>query len=759
MATAKNSMFSFQVDGLSSDLAVLKLDGEEAISALFQFELTLVSPDAIAFSDVVGKSATIGFLGPQAPERFAHGIVSRFEHTHDGRKHSYYRLTLVPKLWRLQHRHDSRIFQGKTVPDIVKEVLQGASLAEGDDFEMKATGNYSPREYCVQYRESDFAFVSRLLEEEGIFYFFKHSDGHHVLVISDEAKSHEPIPDPSSVPFFASVDGTAPPDAVMRLSTAEEVRPGKVSLGDWNFKKPSLSLAAESQGKKDTDLEIYDAPHEYSLPADGTKLSKIRLEELERPRVVASGASGCKRFIAGYVFTLTDHTRDASNRGYLLTRVVHAATDQHQFDGGGERAHYSNQFVAIPDDVAFRPERRTPRPTVKGSQTAIVTGAGGEEIHTDEHGRVKVHFHWDRKGSKDDKSSCWIRVSQLWAGAGYGAMYIPRVGHEVIVDFLEGDPDQPIIVGRVYHGANVPPYPLPAEKTKSTIRTNSSPGGGGSNELRFEDKAGSEEIYLHGQKDYNIKIEHDKNQKIGHDETLDVVHDKTIHIGHDRTKTVDNDQFETIGGNKTIDVAKDHKETIHQNESLTVGGNETIKIAGHQKVTIDKTRTEDILLAHTETIGLAQTSSVGGMWNKSVGAAMTLSVGLKKSESVGGSSTESVGSDKTVTVGGAASETIAKDKEIIVQKKMSLTVHEDYVETIQKNRKSEVTESVEVHCGDVKVTVKKDGTISIEGKDLSVKGTGTLKVEAKKIEMKSDGAIDLKASGDVIVKGGSVKLN
>jgi type VI secretion system secreted protein VgrG len=753
MSDRETDEISFKVQGLSSKLYVVKLEGEEAISDLFRFDFTLSSDDAqIALSDVVGKPATLTFHDDK--QRHVNGVVSRFEHTHDHALVSFYRLTLVPKAWRLQHRHDCRIFQAVTVPEIIEKVLKDAGLGSGD-YALQMSGSYGPREYCVQYRESDFAFVSRLMEEEGIFYYFEHQDGAHKLVISDDPTNHGPIVDPKTVPFRQQSGALHMPDSITRFSIAEEVRPGKASITDFNFKKPSLSLMKNAQADLDSDLEIYDYPGEYALPDDGSKLAQVRLDELQAVRAVATGESGCRRLAPGFVFALSDHARDANNRGHLLTRVRHAVDTG---EGRGER-RYRNEFTAIPDDVPFRPARKTRRPTVRGSQTAIVTGASGDEIHTDEHGRVKVQFHWDRKGKKDDKSSCWIRVSQLWAGAGFGAMYIPRVGHEVIVDFLEGDPDQPIIVGRVYHGANVPPYPLPSEKTKSTIRTNSSPGGGGSNELRFEDKAGSEEIYLHGQKDWNIKIENDKNQVIGHDQTLDVGNDDTIHVAHDRKKTVDNDQSESIGGNKTIDVAKNHSETIQQNETIHVLGNESVTIGGNQTVKIDGTRTETVVLAHTENVALAQTSTIGGMWNKSVGGAMTLSVGLKKSESVGGSSTESVGAGKTLSVSGNFDETVKQDRSIAVTKKMTVTVQEDFTETIKKNRKADVGESVQLVCGDVTVTVKKDGTITVEGKDISVKSTGTVNVQAKKVQVKSDGAVDLKASGDVTVKGGNVKMN
>ncbi len=740
----EHAHFKLEIDGLAAATHVVRFDGTEAISELFQFEVLLTSSDRmIRLADVSGKNATLTIEPADGAPRHVNGIVSRFRHVEDGKNVSVYHATLVPKLWRLRHRYDSRIFQDLAVPDILAKVLDGAGLS-GSNYRLALSGSHPVREYCVQYRESDFAFMSRLMEEEGIMYFFEHTQNGHVLVIADSKAACTPITSPSTIAFRATLGAMARSESVSRFSCTEEVQPGKVTLNDFNFKKPSLSLVESKSGTLDTDLEVYDYPGEYDLPGDGSSLAQVRLEEWGARRVVADGEGGCIRFTPGYMFKLADRTRNDENREYLLTSVRHQGSQPQMGEAAtGDTKGYSNTFVCMPSNVPFRPERRTPRPAIRGVQTAIVTGPVGEEVHTDEHGRVKVHFHWDRVGSMDDKSSCWIRVSQIWAGEGWGAMWIPRIGHEVVVDFIEGDPDRPLIVGRVYHGANVPPYPLPAEKTKSTIKSNSSKGGGGSNELRFEDKKGQEEIFLHGQKDWNIKIEHDESEDVGND--------VTIHIGHDREKRVENDQLESIGGNKTIDVAKDHTEAIHGDESIAVNGSETVQI--------DKDRTHTVIMNDVETVGISQTSSIGGLWTKTVGAAMILSVGAKKTESVGGTSSEAVGADKTVNVGGSASESVAKDKQITVGQKMSLTVSDDLLESIKKNRKVEIGESLQIHCGDATITIKKDGKITVEGKTIEVKADGPIKVDGKKLQVKSDGAVDVKASGNVTVKGGQVKLN
>lgn len=403
----------------------------------------------------------------------------------------------------------------------------------------------------------------------------------------------------------------------------------------------------------------------------------------------------------------------------------------------GAMAHGESvsRFQAIPSAVVFRPERVTPRLTIKGVQTAMVTGPCGEEVHTDEHGRVKAHFHWDRKGKMDDSSSCWIPGSQVWAGAGWGAMWIPRVGHGVIVDFLEGDPDRPIIVGRVYHGTNVPPYPLLAEKTKSTIKSDSSKGGDGNNELRLEDKKGQEEIWFHAQKDWNIKVERDKGQlvghdeakQVGHDESYEIDHDQTLYVKHDRDKKVDNDQTETIGGHKTIDVAKTHTESI--------GGDETMSVGGDRDVTVAK--------GQTESVGKNQIVDVGG--------AQAISVGKAKSETVGDALNEQVGKSKSVDVGENYTLTVAKDGTIKIGKNVK--------EEVGENKSLIVGKELTVQVGDAVSTVKTNGDISVSGKKITVKGTGPVEGQGSKIQVKSDGDVNVEASGKVKVKGSTVGVN
>jgi len=515
---------AFTVEGCATELHLLALEGQEGLSELFAFTVVVSTDEALAFDDVAGKPATLRIQVDEADEpRFVHGLVSRIEHVEATRGGFAYRLALVPKVWRLLHRAGARIFQDFTAAEVIGQVFDGAGLAKGDDYKLSLTGTYGKREYCVQYRETDWDFACRLMEEEGIFYYFEQLDERARLVLAD---AKEGLPDVGGVatlpyrPARGALDDAQHGHRVWRFSLAREARPGKVTLRDYDFKKPSLSLEAQKAAALEDHFEIYDYPGSYDSPGSGTTRATVRLDELRALRTAGEGDSPAPQLLPGHCFTLADHTIDDLNRKYLVTRVEHhgvAPREVVDHDEEDTELPYTNHFEVIPQDVLFRPPRATRKPLIHGVQTAVVVGPAGEEIHTDEHGRIKVQFHWDRLGKNDDKSSCWIRVSQMWAGAGWGALFLPRVGHEVVVTFLEGDPDRPLVVGSLYHGTNVPPYPLPAQKTKSTVLSNSSKGGEGWNELRFEDAKNSEEVFLRAQKDWNIVVKNDKTQKIGHD--------------------------------------------------------------------------------------------------------------------------------------------------------------------------------------------------------------------------------------------------
>ncbi len=728
--------FTFELSGVKFPLAVARFEGREGISELFHFEIVLVSNDpSLSLSTFVGQPALLTLSSGGDDHRYVHGIISRFAHGEEGKDRTIYRATLVPKVWRLQHRHDVRIFQGLSVGKIIEKVLSGAGLASSE-YRLNLQHAHPTREYCVQYRESDWAFVSRLMEEEGIFYSFTHGQEGEVLVMSDGRHTSHAIAAPSHVVYRPSLGALGHGESVAEFSYSEEIRSGKVSLTDFNFKKPNVSLMSHSAADIDADLEIYDYPGEYDLPGDGAALAKVRLEEQQAVRRVAQGKSSCVRFASGHTFTLAEHPRDAYNHAYLLTRLRHRGSQPIMGEAGADHGDpYEVAFEAIPDDVVFRPARVTPRPTVKGVQTALVVGPAGEEIHTDEHGRVRVQFFWDRKGGHDDKSSCWIRVSQMWAGAGWGAITIPRIGQEVVVDFVEGDPDRPLITGRVYHGTNQPPYPLPAEKTKSTWKSNSSPGGDGYNEIRFEDKKGGEEVYLHAQKNMRTDVLNDKGEHVGRNRTRDVDGSETVHVAKKRQISVDGSQKHTVKGTNKQIVLLSHSEVI--------GGLESVKVAGVATRTVGG--------AQLETVGAYKRVRVKAYHDEAIGANMKVSVGRDKKEEVGGNSTEIVSKNKTSTVMGEC--------DVSVSKKMTVAVNKDLSEVVGESASLEVGKRLTVTCGKVKIHVDKDGKVDIVADKLDVTMNGNIQVKAKDVKVDSSGTVEVAASGTVKIKGGSVGFN
>ena len=515
---------------LGEDVLLLRaFHGKEAISQLFSFELELLSQDdSISFDSLVGQPVDIRVQLADGTPRFWNGFVSRFSQSGRDQNLCVYQATVVPWLWFLTLKTDCRIFQKKKVPDIIQQIFTELGFT---DFSPKLYGDFAEREYCVQYRESDFTFVARLMEEEGIFFFFEHEEGKHTLVLANDPSANQPCPNQPQARYELSVGGWQDDDVILRWRSEQELRSGAFSYTDYNFETPTTSLFAtvNGQGK----YEIYDYPGEYKKRSDGDHLVRIRLEEEDTPHIVSRGEGDCRAFTTGYRFELKDHYRKDHNQEYLLTSIEHKGSQAADFTSGGSafgwrESAYRNAFLCIPYSTPFRPPRITPRPVVKGCQPAIVVGPSGEEIFTDKYGRVKVQFYWDRKGKNDENSSCWIRVSHPWAGKAWGAIHIPRIGQEVVVDFLEGDPDQPIIIGRVYNAAQMPPFDLPGKAVISGVKSNSTKGGGGFNEISLDDTKGKELVHIHGQYDMTTVVEHDESTTIVTGKQTDTVKQEIV---------------------------------------------------------------------------------------------------------------------------------------------------------------------------------------------------------------------------------------
>jgi type VI secretion system secreted protein VgrG len=617
-----------------------RMSGAERLGQLSEFRVQLLSikPD-LKIADVLGKPMGVHLDLPEGGQRHFHGIVTRFASTGWSGSLARYEATVHPGLWLLTRASNCRIFQDKSVIDIVKAVCQDASYGGAIDLNVGSlSGTYEALPYCVQYRETDFNFVCRLLEHAGIYFYFTHTASKHTMVLADSYGAHAPLPGYGSVEFSGEAGRRiVDQEAVYGWAAAGAIQASSYSLNDFDFEKAASSTAG---GLKVTSTvaaafsqqayEMYDYPGLYTVAATGTALARGRMEGLHGQCEEIAADTNARGLFPGGLFKLKNHPREDQNREFLVTGAQYEIVGGSYGSGAGEPMEFQCMFHAVGKEHSYRAPRTAVKPVVQGPQTAMVVGKAGEEIWTDKYGRIKVQFHWDREGKEDELSSCWVRVQQTWAGAGWGSMFIPRIGMEVVVSFLEGDPDRPLVTGCVYNSDAMPPYPLPAEQTKSTVKTNTSKGGGGFNEIRFEDKKDAEEIFVQAEKDYNrvvknndtlkvgfekkdkgdqtIQIKNDRSLDVGHDHKEHVVNDHTVTVDHDQIITVTNDQNLKVDNNQTVKVAVDQK--------LDVGGNQTVAITGDQKVTVSKT----IVIEATTSIEL----KVGGTSIKMEPAKITI---------------------------------------------------------------------------------------------------------------------------------------
>lgn len=611
----------------SNVLLLERFEGTEALSEPFRFSLDLLAtPDQeIPFNRVLGGEAVIRVEGEQnASPRHFHGMISQF--TRGGRvagpqgpsTYVRYRAEVVPKCWLLTLQARSRIFQHLTVPEILQAVFEGMELSE------KYQGTYKPREYCAQYRESDFAFASRLMEEEGIYYYFMHTESGHTMVLADSSQGHAQIAVREPIPFDELIGGSRDVERITSWEKSQRIQATKVTLWDHHFQVPddtlegtkptisSVQAGSVSHSLKvsgNDTLEVYDYPGGYArrydeidsgggkqssqlqeVYNDNNRTAGIRMQEQDAKTLAIDGTSNCRQLSAGHGFTLGG--LDGCEGDYVLTRVDHLANlaGSYSQNTESEGPYYENRFRCIPAALPFRPDRRTARPRVEGGQTALVVGPEGQEIFTDEYGRVKVQFFWDREGSQDANSSCWVRVGSPWAGRNWGMVHIPRIGQEVIVHFLEGNPDQPIIVGSVYNANNLPPYALPQLATQSGLKTRSTLEGDEEtfNELRFEDKKGEEQIYFHAEKDFDRVVENNDTLKVGFDKKDKG--DQTIEVFNNQSLTVGAGEGEAADGSQTVTIYKDRTTTLKTgDETLTIEqGKRTTTIKADESLTVQQ---------------------------------------------------------------------------------------------------------------------------------------------------------------------------
>lgn len=687
-------------------LGVEQFQGTEQISSPFCFSAQLLSnDDNLSPKSLIGTDVTVSLVLQDGSTRYFNGYISTLSGgvkvTRDARAYS---AEIVPWFWFLTKRAGCRIFQSMSVVDIIQAILDECPIKSYRMGSMLL--NHPVRDYCVQYRETDFDFVSRLMEEEGIYYYFEHADGKHTMVLSDDISAYSPCPD-SQIKYNP---GTSADPCIKKWDHQFQYASGQFSQRDYNFTLPTNTLETESKTIVDLphikNFEVYDYPGEYETKGDGGVISKVRMEELEVPYEQAFAETEVGSLVVAGTFKVTEHNVDDENKPeWVVTEITHFATEpsyrgddsglgsitrfdnpfsrkndniSEEDDAQGSIFNYANRIACIPSSVVYRPARTTKKPMIHGSQTAVVVGPSGDEIYTDEFGRIKVQFHWDREGKKDETSSCWVRVATTWAGKKWGAVHIPRIGQEVVVSFLEGDPDRPLVIGSVYNSDLMPPYDLPANKTQSGTKTRSSKGGDTAtyNELRFEDLKGSEEIYLHAEKDFNTQVENDQ--------FTEVEHDQGIHVINNRTKVVDKDQAETVHGNKQIDVDGNHKEKVLKNQDITIGANRGVMVEGNLDETIKKNSMVDV------------TGNMTTMVHKN----NELTIDKNQTEKVGGTHSLSV-----------TKEYSAKAK------KIQLTADDE----------------ITLKTGSASIILKKNGDITIKGKNITLNGSGNVVIKGSKI--------------------------
>ncbi len=691
---------------------------------------------------------------------------------------AHYETVLRPWLWLLGQSTDCRVFQGLGVVEIIEQIFGEYPAAK---FEKRLQGTYAAREYCVQYDESDLDFVQRLMEHEGIGYFFEYDEGVHTLILFDAIAKLKPAEGHATVPFhFEGQAARRDRDYLSEWEQISRLTPGAYTHTDYDFEKPAADLMARSSqpfSHGEAEHEIYRHPGAHLELGRGDALAAIRREELQAVHRRARAAGTVRGLASGHLFKLTNFPRQDQNAEHLVLRARYRLRDPDFRTGRAPDGDiFRLEIEAAPSALPYRPPRATPRVVMRGPQTATVVGPGGEEIFTDEYARVKVQFHWDRLGKRDENSSCFVRVSQSWAGAGWGFIQIPRIGQEVVVDFLDGDPDRPLITGRVYNASEMPPYGLPGNATQSGWKSNSSPGGGGYNELMFEDKAGSELVNFQAQKDHALLVKNDRSKLVQHDQSDRIDHNAKHSVGVDLDEDVGNNKTTRVGVDRKVDIGSNDTETVGVNRSLTVGSDETIGIGSNSTETIGMNHTQTVGVAQTVTVGAMRTDTVGAVETRSVGASQSNTIGASRSVSVGAAQSHSIGAadaweigagqtvkiaaDQGVSIGGAQSSDIGKGRatkvaeddvgeiggarQLKIGKGSMVDIAQDGTIHVGKALLLDAGDSIVLKCGSAAIALKKDGTISIEGKDITVNGSGK---------------ITLKASSEVTIKGSKINQN
>ena len=680
------------------DMKVLRFSSTEGLSKLFSVSLELASRDPeVKVQDVIGKEGTF-CLGSEELNRYMHGVVTSFHMVGSTAGHTMYGATIRPRMWLLTQRINCRIFQEKTVPEIVKEVLNDHGIA-GDQLSVELNEDYETREYCVQYRESDYDFVCRLLKDEAIYFGFESDKDKTTLFLTDHVD--RPVIEGEDSLRFAPPGGMAPEDGrdqVFEFSVNDIASPNTVVTRGYDIEKPHEMIeATASMG--DGNLDQFD-PWECQRNADlGQVVAANRLYEHYSRQTRMTGTSNCLALLPGRIFTLEEHPQTLLNSGYLVVEASMSGQSPQALEEDvptGTEAEFSCSFEVLQEGYTFQNELRTPRPRMHGVQLALVVGSENAEIETDEYGRIRVMFRWDREATGNADSSCWIRVAQPWAGGEWGFLAIPRVGQEVVVDFIEGDPDRPIVVGSVYNGEQMPPQTLDQHKSRMTLRSQSLGGSGGFNEITLDDKENGENFYVHAEKDLNEVVKNTRTRSVGSDES--------VSVGGDRSHSVDGSETLTIGVDRELTVAAESKHTVGASHDQAIQADRKIR----------------------------------------VGASSLVEIGTDITSRAGGNSVQEVTGDHAKTVGGAEDKVVSGPVSLSCGSSRETSVSDS--DTLDATGPIHLTSGQEIKltAGAASLTLKADGTIELAGVQVKVNAGATL---------------DLVASGITSIKGLLVKMN
>ncbi|MEL7448370.1 MAG: type VI secretion system tip protein TssI/VgrG [Pseudomonadota bacterium] len=748
------------ISPLGDDLLLRSMTATEGLGRMARYELELLSPDAnLSLNSMLGLNLSVRLDRELGEPRYFDGFVCEFSQA--GMAGNYHRYTAVlrPWLWFLSRTSDCRIFQKQTVPQIIRSVFESHKWA---DYDTALFGDYPELEYCVQYRETDLAFVTRLMEHAGLYFRLRHGLRQHTVVLCDSQSSHDPSPGFESLPYKVNPEvGGEAPVCISEWLPSQHIQPTRYTVRDFDFERPrqpvesataarepheGVTFTRKSQVSLDETgdaapasrgLEVFDyggslvnvaesdpARRASLIREHGDLLARRRMERFQCEFEQARGVTNARGLSAGDLFKLTNHPREDQERDYLVVATEYHLRVNEIETTGGEDAEFEFEcrFRAVPAATAYRLSGVTPKPVIQGPQTAIVVGSDADEIHTDKHGRVKVQFHWDRYGKGDQESSCWIRVAQAWAGSGWGAQYLPRVGQEVVVEFLDGDPDKPIVTGGVYNGAQRTPYALPTNKTQSGIRSRSSKGGtlNNFNEILFEDKAGAELLSMQAEKDRKLLVKNDNVETIGNDETIQISRDRTL----------------SVGQHSTCNVAKNRTTTVGETDDIHVNGNRKLTVDKDYQETVDGHKVEHVTWTSHEVVNAAKTVNVGAGYAVNVGAALNEIVVGARIEEIGAWRGETIVGKKTVEVGA------------------------DYVEDVTGNLRTTVQKDVVLNVtGGLQQNVTKD-VKQIAKKNIELEAKKTLVLEAKdKIVLRCGRSEITLSSGEIDIKSPMVKIN